>query len=185
MSDREVSKPFRNLGVKIRQARVRVQESVADVSGALEIDASTLVKIESGEQRPTEDILSLLISYLDINDNEAARLYELAGYNAGHNSNSSGSETETMQTFAALMPMDLRVVYTDGIYVAKNEAGVVMNFMQSSGFGQPLAIARVGMSKNQAQRVLDLLQKTLNSPDKVSTTKSLPPGSYASKESKA
>lgn len=185
MSDRETTKPFKNLGVKIRLARVRVQESVADVSGALEIDTNTLIKIESGEQRPTEDILSLLISYLDINDNEAARLYELAGYDAESNSTTVGGEAETIQAFAALMPMDLRVVYTDGVYIAKNKAGVVMNFLQSSGFGQPLAISRVGMSKKQARQVLDLLQKTLNSPDKVSTTKSLPPGSSASKESKA
>ncbi len=177
MSDKEVSKPFKNLGVKIRLARVRVQESVADVSGALEIESSTLVKIESGEQRPTEDILSLLISYLGINDTEATRLYELAGYDASPDSNSVGSEAETMQTFAALMPMDLRVVYTDGVYVTKNEAGVVMNFLQSSGFGQPLAISRVGMSKQQATQVLDILQKTLNSTDKASASRSLPPGS--------
>lgn len=181
MSDKEVSKPFKNLGVKIRLARVRVQESVADVSGALEIDTSTLIRIESGEQCPTEDILSLLISYLGINDSEATRLYELAGYSSNHDSDPSVTDTETMQTFAALMPMDLRVVYTDGVYITKNDAGVVMNFLQSSGFGQPLAISRVGMSKKQARQVLDLLQKTLGSTDSKPITRILPPTSSTGK----
>lgn len=169
-SNGETIQPFKNLGVKIRLARVRLQESVADVSGAIEIDTETLRKIERGEQPPSEEILLLLISYLDINDTDAVRLWQLAGYQG----TPYGATAEETDTATALMPLDLRVVYTDGVHIAKNDFGVVMNFLQSTGFGQPLAIARVGMSKNHAEQVLALLQKVLATPDSGRQPKILP-----------
>ena len=60
------------------------------------------------------------------------------------------------------MPMDLRVVYTDMVHVAVNDFGLVMNFMQTAGpANKPLAIARVGMSREHAKSVLEVLQRTL------------------------
>lgn len=170
MSDNGALQPFKNLGVKLRLARVRLQESLADVSGAIEVDSETLRKIERGEQPPSEETLLLLISYLDINDNEAVRLWELAGFQG----TPYGTTSEEPDTGTALMPLDLRVVYTDGVHISKNDFGVVMNFLQSTGFGQPLAIARVGMSKNHAEQVLALLQKVLADPDSGRQPKILP-----------
>jgi len=61
--------------------------------------------------------------------------------------------------------MDARVVYTDMAHVVSNKYGVTVNFMQSVGLaGQPLAVARVGMSREHAQHVLELLQKALTVP---------------------
>ncbi|MCX6729702.1 MAG: hypothetical protein NTV95_03595 [Candidatus Saccharibacteria bacterium] len=60
------------------------------------------------------------------------------------------------------MPVDLRIVYTDTAHVMVNNFGVVMNFMQTNGNGgQPLAVSRIGMSKEHAQSLIKMLQQSL------------------------
>jgi hypothetical protein len=57
-----------------------------------------------------------------------------------------------------------------------NNYGVVMNFMQGGGPNmQPLAVARVGMSKEHAKSVLDVLKQTLSQSEQGPTLqKALP-----------
>ena len=157
------SKPFKILGSTLKKMRETKRLSVAEVSGAVEIDANTLELYETGSQRPSEDILMLIISHLDLKDDEATKLWELAGYNSDNKH--SDQTFELGQQVAMVMPMDARVVYTDMVHVMVNDYGVVMNFMQGAGPGnQPLAVARVGMSKEHAMSVIDVLQRSLNQP---------------------
>ena len=59
-------------------------------------------------------------------------------------------------------PEDARIVYTDMVQVMVNNYGVIMNFMQGAGpQNQPLAVSRVGMSKEHAKSILELLRATL------------------------
>lgn len=170
-----MGKPFQQLGGKLRIIREQRRESLAEVSGAVEIDTDVLEKIESGEQRPSEDILLLLLSYFDVHDEEATSYWDLAGYNNGESEKSTGPSQQSTfdlnQPVAMLMPMDLRIVYTDMVHVMSNNFGIVMNFMQTAGpNNQPLAVARIGMSREHAQSVVDILQQTLaqaNQPPKM------------------
>ncbi len=166
-------RPYRQLGSKLRSVRERQKQSVAEVSGAVEIDNALLEKIELGHERPSEDILMLIISYFDIKEDEAAVLWQLAGYNEEPGQDEAKTTFELNQPVAMLMPVDLRIVYSDMVHVAVNKFGVVMNFMQSGGKGsQPLAISRIGMSKEHAQSVADLLQQSLY--PEPNTPKALP-----------
>jgi hypothetical protein len=62
-----------------------------------------------------------------------------------------------------VLPIDARIVYTDTVHVVANNHGVVMNFLQNAGpNNQTLAVARVGMSREHAKSVLELLQRTLD-----------------------
>jgi len=150
--------PFDPLGRKLKQMRVSRQETLAEVSGAVEIDISQLEIIEQGKSRPSEDILLLLMNHFETKDEDASRLWKLAGYVP---QDSGSNETDAKQIIA-VTPEDLKIVYTDMVHVTVNNFGVIMNFMQGGGSNnQPLAIARVGMSKEHAQSVLELLQKTL------------------------
>ena len=79
MNDREKQLPYETLGSQLRRLRERNRESVAEVSGAVEIDETELSKIESGTDRPSEDILLLLISHFAVEDDKAAELWQLAG----------------------------------------------------------------------------------------------------------
>ena len=105
---------------------------------------------------------------MGLEDSEASSLWHLAGY-------SESGSNEPSNQIAIAMPFDLRVVYTDMLHVVVNDYGVVMNFMQGGGKGhQPLAVARVGMSKKQARRVVNILQKSLDTPSQKPARHYLP-----------
>lgn len=158
--ERQLGQPYKALGEKLKAARVSLKRSVGEASGAIEIDEDTFKRIELGEQRPAEDTLMVLISYLEIKDDEATQLWDLAGYS--DSKNASSNVFELNQPITMVMPVDLRVVYTDMVHVMVNNFGVVMNFMQGAGQnGQPLAVARIGMSQEHAKSVLDILDKSL------------------------
>ncbi len=157
--NKRVDQPYSNLGKKLKAVRVERKRSVSEVSGAVEIETNTLEQIERGEQRPAEEILALLISYFELKDEDATKLWNMAGYD----DKNSSTTFELNQPIAMMMPMDLRVVYTDMVHVMINNFGVVMNFMQNAGHNnQPLAVARIGMSKEHAKSVIDILQRSID-----------------------
>lgn len=178
MSENEpYAKPFRSLGFRIKEMREKRRESLAEVSGAVEIDIDTLTQIEQGKQRPSEDILLLLISYFGVKEDEAVKLWELAGYDQADvpASNMVNDNNGQAKQFVMVMPGDARIIYTDMVHVMVNNYGVVMNFMQNAGPGsQPLAVARVGMSKEHARSVLKVLGQTLDQAEKPAHPKALP-----------
>jgi DNA-binding XRE family transcriptional regulator len=178
---------FSPLGNCLRKMREKRQESLAEVSGAVEIDVEALVDIEQGKCCPSEDILLLMISHFGAKEDEATKLWELAGYDQ-HKvpaSNMVNDENGQAKPMVMVLPADARIVYTDMVHVMVNNYGVVMNFMQGAGPGsQPLAVARVGMSREHAQSVLEVLQQTLAQADTPSQTKALPAPKAKSKKPK-
>lgn len=167
------STPFRRLGTQLRRLRQAAKESLAEASGAVEIDQVTLDNFEKGESRPSEDILLLLINHFDLKDDEADTLWFLAGYDKKR---SGSEESNLLQQAVMILPLDARIVYTDMVNVTANTHGVVMNFLQQgSGQGaQPIAVARTGMSLEQARTVLEALQRSLDQIDTPSQQKMLP-----------
>ncbi|HKR81499.1 MAG TPA: helix-turn-helix domain-containing protein [Candidatus Saccharimonadales bacterium] len=173
MSEESKQQPFRSLGIRLKTIRQKLQESVAEVSGAIEIDEAKLQRIEQGQERPSEDILLLLISHFGMHEDEAANLWLLAGYDRpeGHNRDDDASGRPTIM----LMGIDPRVIYSDSVHISVNPSGVVMGFSQSGGpANQPLAIARIGMSRDQAKDVLRVLQEALHQYEHPPKPKSLP-----------
>ena len=172
MKDENVKNPFVQLGDTLKAIRQRRQESVSEVSGAVEIDEQTLLKIEQGHERPSEDILMLLISHFGMHEDEAAGLWQLAGYDRQEGDNPTPQSNKTM---VMIMAVDPRVVYSDGVQIVANGSGVIMNFAQGTGTPQALVTARVGMSREQANMVLRALQVALN----PAAPRQLPPGKKA------
>lgn len=149
--------PFKPLGKKLKELRSLANESLAEASGAVEIDVRTLASYELGQSRPTEDVLLLLLSHFGVKDDEAVRLWEIAGYHMAkippiHIMSDATSQTGSPQ-----------VLFTDIVDVMVNNYGVVMNFMQNTGpTSQPEVVAKVGMSREHARSVLQILQTTLS-----------------------
>jgi hypothetical protein len=107
-----------------------------------------------------------------VQDDEATNLWEMAAYDK---INDDGERVEQVKQVALSTPMDIRIVYTDMVHVMVNDYGVVMNFMQNGGpNNQPLAVGRVGMSKEHAQSVLQVLQQTLAQSEQKPVPKHLP-----------
>lgn len=154
--------PYRQLGRQLRVLRDRSGESLAEASGAVEIDVKQLANIELGRSRPAEDVLLLLISHFGAKDDEAIKLWELAGYDMGRIPASHMASADPEVTLT-MIGSDQKVLFTDIVDVIVNNYGVVMNFMQSGNSGKPPAsVARVGMSREHAKSVLKILQMTLD-----------------------
>ena len=165
MSTENKKRPYKPLGSHLKQMREKRSETLAEVSGAVEIDSDSLIAFEEGIERPVEDILLLLISHFSAKEDQATKLWELAGYDQNElpTQNMVNNTEGQAQNGVVVLPGDARIVYTDMVHVMVNNYGVVMNFMQTAGpNNQPLAVSRIGMSKEHAQSVLEVLQKTLS-----------------------
>lgn len=155
----EKERVWKNLGKQLKVLRTRAKESLAEASGAVEIDVKQLASFELGQARPSEDVLMLLISHFNAKDDEAVRLWEMAGYG-----NSGGGPTQALEiNVTNTDAVDNKILFTDVVDVTVNNYGVVMNFMQGAGPNkEPNSIARVGMSREHAKSVLQILQLTLS-----------------------
>jgi transcriptional regulator with XRE-family HTH domain len=171
--------PFKSLGVQLRELRQKLQETVADVADAVEIDESALNLIEQGSERPSEDILMLLISHFGMREDEATNLWVLAGYDQPQDEDTEASivDEAANRSVVVMMTIDTRILYSDQANISADKNGVVLNFLQASNVGnkpQELPIARVGMSYNQAHELMHILQNTLQKATELHRPKGLP-----------
>ena len=169
MDDSRTRRAYKQLGRKLKELRSRANETLAEASGAVEIDVRELAGFELGQTRPSEEVLLLLISHFGAKDEEAIQLWELAGYGmdkipVAHLGNGEQATTESASK------SEKRILFTDVVDVVVNNYGVVMSFMQNNGPNRPpTAVARVGMSREHAKSVLQILQVTL-----AQTNKNIP-----------
>ena len=167
MDESRKSSPFKPLGRKLKALRDRAGETLAEASGAVEVEVRQLASYELGHSRPSEEVLLLLVSHFGVHEDEAVSLWELAGYGmekipAKHMSSREGEGgSQSAQT-------DERILFTDIVDVVVNNYGVVMNFMQGAGPGvKPTSVARIGMSREHAKSILHILQVTLAQTERV------------------
>ncbi|HVU59501.1 MAG TPA: helix-turn-helix transcriptional regulator [Candidatus Saccharimonadales bacterium] len=168
--------PFRLLGSRLKLLREDRHETVAEVSGAVEIDTEQLECIERGEERPSEDVLMLLINHFALPEREAVQLWETAGYDAPDDDKPRSPDSQS-KNMVVLLAVDSRVLYSDQLEVATGPNGVILNFLQAGLQGQPLPVGRIGMSYTQAEAVLHTLQQALLRQRYMTGRRLLPPGS--------
>ncbi len=168
MSEKQQEQPWSKLGEKLKNIRQKMHESVAEVSGAVEIDEQALQRIEQGRERPAEDILMLLINHFGMHEDEAAGLWKLAGYDPpsvegrDRDRDQGGDEPVNNRSAVLVMAVDPRIIYSDGVQVTASQNGVVISFSQASGTPNILTTAKVGMSREQAHAVIRTLQDALS-----------------------
>jgi transcriptional regulator with XRE-family HTH domain len=158
MSKSEI--PYKNLGSHLKYVREQSRETLAEVSGAVEIDEQYLERIEAGIERPSEDILLLLISHFGVKDREAVQLWELADYD-GDMPEDIRTENDLVKPTVMLLAIDMRTMYSDGLDVHVSPSGVTLNFTQATGPGQVNPVGRIGMSHQQAELVMQTIQQAL------------------------
>lgn len=173
--------------------RQRLQESMGETSGAVEIEVEQLDRFERGSELPSEDILMLLINHFNIEDEEAVKIWETAGYDQNdrpdYSADSAYERRETgifdeggmRQTMhVMLLAMDSRVLYTNGVEIAADDNGLILNFLQSAPGGNPagqpsIPVSRLGMSFGQAEQLIQQLQRAMLHQKYLSGPKRLPP----------
>lgn len=169
--------PYQKFGKALHSLRRKYHTTKREVCSALEINEEFLTRLELGNERPSEEIVEQMISLFSLNDQLADNLWVLAGYPP-----TSLDELTTVQI--AQMPLsELKVTYTDMVHISVNNFGVTLNFMQNSGpTSQPMVVSRLGMSKEHAKSVADIIYKTLDASEKQRTSaKKLPLGLPAPK----
>ena len=171
--------PYAKLGQKLRNYRKSHRESLAEVSGAVEIDEHILERYEAGIDRPDEEILNLLINHYRLEDIRAGELWELAGYSIEHINDQvvmdeiMTAAKQVIMVFAS----DGRAPYTDGIHIDCNKQGMHMSFTQSTPNNKAVTVARLGMSYEQAEEISKAIGVALNYAKFSSSRQLLPPGS--------
>lgn len=172
----ESNAPFTTLGKHLKYVRQQLDQSLAEVSGAVEIDENRMARIEAGEERPTEDILLLLISHFGMQEQQALQLWELADYGDElPDQIKPNVEQIVNKSVVMLLAMDMRAIYSDGVEADVTKAGITLNFTQASGQGATTPVSRVGMSVDQAQEVLTTLQTAILQARYNNSIKLLPP----------
>lgn len=172
----ESNAPFTTLGKHLKYIREQQDESLAEVSGAVEIEERRLERIEAGRERPSEDILLLLISHFDMNEQQAVRLWELADYGDELPDQIKPDVEQLMnKQVVMLLATDTRTLYSDGIQATANKAGVTLSFTQANGPDSSNTVSRVGMSLEQAQQVIREIQSAILKAQYVEQPKLLPP----------
>jgi transcriptional regulator with XRE-family HTH domain len=161
----EYHEPFKQLGIRLKFIRQKLHETVSEVSGAVEIDEPALQRIEQGNERPSEDILMLLINHFGMHEDEAGGLWQLAGYDQPSERlrDVYTSDAPNGRPTILVVAVDPRAIYSDSVRVEANEGGVVVSFyQQSNGSSRSLSAACVGMSREQAKKLIVALKIALD-----------------------
>jgi DNA-binding XRE family transcriptional regulator len=162
------NEPYEALGAKIKHFRKHWHQSISEVSGTLEVDESVLREIESGKVLPSEELLNMLINHFLLTEEQADELRQMASLPQEHAPESllNGLEEMIMKKIVMYMPADNRVAYTDSMNATVNKHGVTLQFMQQSGQNnQSVPVSQVGMSREHAEKVIEVLSRTLREYD--------------------
>jgi DNA-binding XRE family transcriptional regulator len=171
------NEPYKALGAKIKYLREQWHQSLGEVSGTLEIEEKLLKEIESGKTLPPEEILNMIINHFLLTDEQAEELRQLAMLQRDQSADAlvNGLEDMIMKQIVMYLPVENRVVYTDSMNAIVNKHGVVLQFLQNSGNNtQPVTVSQVGMSKEHAKKVIEVLTKTLDEHERGQNQKLLP-----------
>lgn len=145
---------------------------MAEVSYAVEIDMDMLRDIETGATLPSEDILVLLLSHLQVEESTARKVFKLAGYDLGTQDQNDDHDQPKQQVFM-FMPSN-HVQYTDEVDIKTSKSGVVLSFFQPEVGEGKAPVSRIGMSREQAEQLVKDLQHELQIKSKPTVYKLLP-----------
>jgi len=130
-------------------------------------------------EKPEEELLEQLINHYQMEDNDALRLWTLAGYNTDDllvEDIDPLVPANTPPSVIMLMTLEQRTLYSDSLDIHFDENGLILNFKQIAGQKQPISLAKLGMSYSQAEKVLATLQKVMLKHKYLSGPKALPKG---------
>ena len=161
-----MKKLYVELGETLTKLRTSANESLGEVADAVEIEEALMKDIESGHKRPDIEILELLIAHFKITTSDADDLWKLAGYGQEiEGITMADAEDDAKKEIRINIPADNHVMYTDMVQVMSNQYGVVMHFLQMAPNNQASVVSRIGMSKEHAESLLELLKRNLEGND--------------------
>ena len=65
------------------------------------------------------------------------------------------------------VPGDVKILYSDSAIVHSNKFGLILDFAQQVGPGQQMVVSRIGMSREHARALLEVLARHLDRKQKT------------------
>ncbi len=155
---------LKDFGQKLKTYRQQAGMQLEDMAAAIESDPTTVAKMESGEQEVDEEVLTLLTSLFKLDEEQSLELWQMA-LSEDQIIKLEGSENmqddNKEQEIKVNLPADVKVLYTDMIQIQTSPYGITLHFMQSAPGNNAQVVSRVGMSREHAQSLVDMLAKNI------------------------
>ncbi len=168
------------LGKKIREIRKKSGKSITETATSIDVGRSYLSRLENGyEKVPSQKVIRNLIDHFSLSKSEEAELLWLASHfqeskvKTERKEVSKVGENKTQKTdqenrLQINIPDNMQVLYSDSVWVTSSRWGIVLDFAQSVGpTNRQNVVSRVGMSKEHAQAMFDVLKKKLKKTKKT------------------
>ncbi|OVE79050.1 hypothetical protein BVY00_01395 [bacterium G20] len=170
-------KDLKTLGVKVKQERVLLSLSQADLAAAMAIDTTLLSKIENGHIQPTQEQLQAIIDALELDQPKALELWNLSGRPAGFVTTQRVSKDdieritdmatkktagEAPQMSFTIDPARVQTLYSDIAAIVSTENGMTLQFGQHmAGSNTANVVASVGVSFDHARKIASAINEEL------------------------
>jgi len=170
-------KDLKQLGDKLKQERVLLNLSQAELAAVMGIDTTLLSKIENGHIQPTQEQLQAIIDALQLDEPRALALWNLSGRPAGFVTTQRVSKSdleritdmatkktadESQQMSFTIDPARVQTLYSDIAAIVSTENGMTLQFGQHmAGSNTANVVASVGVSFEHARKIAEALQNEL------------------------
>lgn len=168
---------------KIKETRNSRRQTLDDMSSLMGIDKAYISRIENGKVRPSKSFLEKFISVYSLSKLESDSIMSLAGYLTTYrdklNSQTTRGEVSQVmegdnklpvntQTATVNVPPDLKVLYSDSIFLTATKYGLTIDIAQTLGpTNSQTVVARIGISKMHALELSKLLNKKIAEIEKL------------------
>ncbi len=170
-------KDLKQLGDKLKQERVLLSLSQAELAAVMGIDTTLLSKIENGHIQPTQEQLQAIINALQLDEPRALALWNLSGRPAGFVTTKRVSKSdleriidmatkktasESQQMSFTIDPARVQTLYSDIAAIVSTENGMTLQFGQHmAGSNTANVVASIGVSFEHARKIAEALQNEL------------------------
>ncbi len=173
----ENNQPYKNFGERVKFLREQWQQTISEMSYALEISENSLISIEEGKELPEPETFELIVSHFLLTDDQAEDLRSLAYIDQPKHSGKLPTllDESMIKQLLVMTTIENRIAYTDGMHANVNDHGVILHFTQNNpGSKSPVTVSKIGMSHEHARKIIEVLEKTITEYEKNKLPKQLP-----------
>lgn len=152
---------FSRVGKKIREFRMRNNDTLVELAKFLNMDVGNLSKVETGKRGLPPETLNKIADKYKLSPDDRTQLFVASGYSRGGEGvykNMNQEENRQVKTQNFNVPNNLPVLFSDSIGLTSSKFGLVFDFGQRVGpTDQVNIVARIGLSKEHAEALIQVL----------------------------
>lgn len=148
-------------GKKIKEFRIKNNDTLVNLANYLNIDVGNLSKIENGKRGLSKELLDKISHKYNLNLEDKQYLFATSGYYS-EGVSLKYMEQNIVKEQTVQVPNNLPVLFSDVIGITSSQFGLVLDFGQRLGStNQTNVVARVGISKEHGEALLKVLTEKI------------------------